>query len=145
MEFGRLWSHNRRETIFKSKKSMIKFNDISYEIIGKALEVHTILGPGLLESTYQQCLYYELENAGFEVQEELVLPINYKNLKLNKAYRMDLLVNEQVVIEVKSVETVLPVHQAQLLTYMKLSGYNIGLLLNFNVKHLRDGLKRYIM
>ncbi len=123
----------------------MKFKDYTYEIIGKAIEVHNILGPGLLENTYQECLLYELKNAGFKVHKELLMPLTYKDLDLNKAYRIDLLVNEKVVIEIKAVEKMLPVHQAQILTYMKLGGYKIGLMINFNTKSLIEGIKRYVM
>ena len=122
----------------------MKFNDSSFDILSKAFEVHTILGPGLLETTYQECLYYELINDGFNVQKELCLPLHYKNLDLEKAYRVDLLVNNTIVIEVKSVSSFAPVHEAQILTYMKLGGYKTGLLINFNTKSLRDGIKRFV-
>jgi len=114
----------------------MKNNDYTYEIIGKAMEVHRILGPGLLESTYQECLLYELEELGYDVRKELYL---------EKAYRIDLLINEKTVIEIKAVEKILPVHRAQLLTYMKLGGYKIGLLINFNTRSLTEGIKRFVM
>ena len=122
----------------------MKFNDSSFEILAKAFEVHTILGPGLLESTYQECLFYELTKAGFDVQKELSLPLCYKDLDLEKAYRIDLLINNIIVVEVKAVERFLPVHEAQILTYMKLGDYKTGLLINFNTKSLKEGIKRFV-
>ena len=121
----------------------MRFKDITYEIIGKAYDVHSELGPGLLESTYQSCLAYELKLAGLNIEEELCLPVTYKDITINKAYRMDLLVENKVVIEIKSVTTLLPVHEAQILTYMKLGGYKVGLLINFNKGSLVNGIKRF--
>ncbi len=123
----------------------MKYEKYTYEIIGKAMEVHRILGPGLLESSYQECLLYELEQMNFQVRKELYQPLTYKNLDLEKGYRIDLLVDEKVVIEVKAVEKLIPVHEAQLLTYMKLGGYKVGLVINFNTKNLLEGIKRYVM
>lgn len=123
----------------------MKFNDQTYEIIGTAMEVHSILGPGLLESTYQSCLAYELKLGGFEIERELSLPIIYKDMLLEKAYRMDIVVNCEVVIETKCVAKILPVHEAQILTYMRLGGYKVGLLINFNQTSLAGGIKRFVM
>ncbi|MDG1039560.1 MAG: GxxExxY protein [Polaribacter sp.] len=120
-------------------------NEISNIIIGKSIEVHRILGPGLLESTYQECLYYELKNEGLKVEKEKVLPIFYKDIKLNHGYRIDLLVENKVVIELKTVEFLTGVHSAQILTYMKLGDYHLGLLLNFHVKLLKEAIKRFIL
>lgn len=121
----------------------MKFETLTHNILAKAFEVHTILGPGLLESTYQECLYYELINEGYQVDKELSLPLTYKKLDLKKAYRIDLLVNKKVVLEIKSVDFVLPVHEAQVLTYMKLGNYKVGLMINFNTTSLVQDIKRY--
>ena len=120
-------------------------NQLTYKIIGCAYEVHKILGPGLLESTYETCLCYELEKAGiiYEKQKELI--INYKGVRLNNGYRIDILVENNIVIELKSVEALLPVHTAQIMTYIKLSKKKIGLLINFNVTNLQNGIHRYII
>ena len=119
-------------------------NELSKIIIGKAIEVHKQLGPGLLESAYQTCLMYELSDANLMVEKEKTLPIVYKNIKLDHGYRIDLLVEKKVVIELKTVEYLTDVHEAQILTYMKLGNYNLGLLLNFHVKMLKQGIKRFI-
>jgi GxxExxY protein len=117
---------------------------ISYAVIGLAIEVHRQLGPGLLESAYQECLYYEIKNAGLIVEKEISLPIIYKNLKLEQGYRIDLLVENKLVIELKTVENFTPVHFAQILTYLKLGKYPLGLLINYNSKILRNNIKRFI-
>tara|TARA_R110001583_G_scaffold178822_2_gene335060 strand:- start:2340 stop:2711 length:372 start_codon:yes stop_codon:yes gene_type:complete len=120
-------------------------NEISNIIIGKAIEVHRTLGPGLLESAYQECLYYELINKGLKVEKEKALPIVYKDIKLDHGYRIDLLIENKIVIELKTVEFLIDVHTAQILTYMKLGNFKLGLLLNFNVKLLKEGIKRFIL
>ena len=114
------------------------------KVLDCAFEVHTALGPGLLESAYEECLFYELTKNGFDVYKQQPLPLVYKEVKLEAGYRVDLLVEKRVIIEIKSVETLNDVHLAQILTYLKLSGCKLGLLVNFNVKHLKDGLKRVI-
>lgn len=119
-------------------------NQLSKIIIGCAIEVHRQLGPGLLESAYQTCLLYELKNAGLEVQAEKPMPIIYKEIKLNHGYRIDLLVENKVVIEIKTVESFTDVHTAQVLTYLKLGNYKLRLLLNFHVVVLKNGIKRII-
>ncbi len=119
-------------------------NEISRKIIGCAIEVHKQLGPGLLESAYQECLYYELIHAGLNVRKEKPMPIVYKEVKLDHGYRIDLLVEEKVVIEIKTVECLTDVHTAQVLTYLKLGNYKLGLLLNFHVSILKNGIKRLI-
>jgi GxxExxY protein len=108
------------------------------------MKVHSTLGPGLLESAYQACLAHELRNRGFEVVTEVPQPVVYEGHKLEVGYRIDLIVEHRVVVEVKSVEALHPIHQAQLLSYMRLSGIGVGLLINFNVLHLRDGIKRMV-
>jgi GxxExxY protein len=119
-------------------------NELSNIIIGCAIEVHKQLGPGLLESAYQECLFYELNNAGLEVTKEKPMPIVYKDVKLDHGYRIDLLVNNKVVIEIKTVEQFTDVHLAQVLTYLKLGNYKLGLLLNFHVTTLKNGIRRVI-
>jgi len=120
-------------------------NEISSIVLGKSIEVHKQLGPGLLESAYQECLYYELINEGLKVEKEKALPIVYKEIKLDHGYRIDLLIENIVVIELKTVGFLTDVHTAQILTYMKLGNYRFGLLLNFNVKLLKEGIKRFIL
>lgn len=119
-------------------------NELSQIIIGKAIEVHRILGPGLLESAYQECLCYELQVAGLNVEKEKGLSVVYKEIELQQGYRIDLLVERKVVIEIKTVETLTDVHTAQILTYMKLGDYKLGLLINFNTKLLKQGIKRFV-
>ncbi len=120
-------------------------NAISKIIIGCAIEVHKQLGPGLLESAYQECLFYELINANLKVEKEKPMPIIYKEVKLDHGYRIDLLVENSVVIEIKTVEELNDVHSAQVLTYLKLGNYKLGLLLNFHVSMLKKGIKRLIL
>lgn len=122
----------------------MKLNKITEIIIGAAIEVHRKLGPGLLESAYQKCLLYELMNKGLSVEEEVPRPIIYKDIHLNHGYRLDLLVEDRVVVEIKTVETFTDVHLAQVLTYLKLGDYKLGLLINFNVSLLKNGIKRII-
>ena len=119
--------------------------DVSHAVITAAMKVHSVLGPGLLESTYVACLQYELLDAGFRSSAQVGLPVVYRGVKLDLGYRMDLVVENSVVVEVKSIDAIAPVHQAQILSYLKLSGKSIGLLINFNVAHLKDGrLKRFV-
>jgi GxxExxY protein len=117
---------------------------VSHAVITAAMTVHTELGPGLLESTYTACLQYELRQAGFRSAAQLGLPVVYRGVKLDLGYLMDLIVEDLVVVEIKSVDGISPVHQAQILSYLQLSGKSIGLLINFNVVHLRDGIKRFV-
>lgn len=119
-------------------------NLLSYKIIGLAIEVHKQLGPGLLESAYQECLFYEIKNAGLFVEKEKSLPILYKEIKLDHGYRIDLIVENELVIELKTVETFTEVHFAQIITYLKLGDYPLGLLINFNSKILKNNIKRFI-
>ena len=122
----------------------ISANEVSHAIITAAMRVHTELGPGLLESTYTACLQYELGQAGLRSATQVGLPVVYHGVKLELGYRIDLLVEELIVVEIKSVDAVSPVHQAQILSYLKLSGKSIGLLINFNVVHLKDGIRRFV-
>jgi len=117
---------------------------LTEKIIGAAIEVHRTLGPGLLESAYQECLLFELKSRGLNVEKEKALPIIYKDIKLDHGYRIDLLVENKIVLELKTVESLTDVHTAQVLTYLKLGNYPIGLLINFHTKLLKNGLKRYI-
>ena len=119
--------------------SMEDLNKITEAIIGAAIEVHRNLGPGLLESAYRECLRYELLQCGYEAFQEVTLPLKYKDVLLDCGYRLDLLVNDAVIVEIKSVESLASIHEAQLLSYLKISGGKIGLLLNFNVKMLKHG------
>ena len=124
---------------------METFNLISHDIIGAAFKVHSTLGPGLLESTYEVCLEYELLKNGYKVDRQKALPIKYNDVKLDAGYRIDLLVDDLIIVELKSVEELMPIHKAQLMTYLKLSGIKLGLLINFNVRDLRQGIQRIIM
>jgi GxxExxY protein len=120
-------------------------NTIPEIIIGSAIEIHRQLGPGLLESAYRECLFYELSQAGLYVEKEKALPIIYKEVKLDHGYRLDLLVENKVVVELKTVEAFTDVHSAQVLTYLKLGNYKLGLLINFHVALLKHGIKRFRM
>ena len=121
------------------------FDELSNKIIGCAIEVHKNLGAGLLESAYEQCLSYELRAKGIKHEIQKELPINYKGLDLKAGYKLDVIVEDSVIIELKSVEKILPIHEAQILTYMKLAGMRVGLLINFNVNKLKDGIKRFVL
>lgn len=123
----------------------MEINQITHEILDSAYKVHTKLGPGLLESAYQACLAYELKKKGLTVETEKALPLIYEDIKLECGYRIDILVEDKVIVELKSVETFTDVHVAQILTYLKLSEKKVGLLLNFNEKSLRNGIKRIIL
>ncbi len=123
----------------------MEINQITEKIIGCAIEVHKHLGPGLLESAYEECLHYELINSGLNVKKQLALPLVYKEIKLDAGYRIDLLVENNVIVEIKSVEAIVEIHKAQLMTYMKLANKKVGLLMNFNVTRLKDGIVRWII
>jgi GxxExxY protein len=122
-----------------------KYSELTSRIIGCAIEVHKSLGPGLLESAYEECLSYELEKVGLKVERQRALPVVYKEIKLDCGYRMDIVVDNAIVLEIKSVDVLNPVHEAQILTYLKFSEKKIGLLINFNVTLLKNGLKKYIL
>jgi GxxExxY protein len=119
-------------------------NRVSGAVVDAAMKIHSVLGPGLLESAYQACLAHELRGRGFQVETQVALPVVYEGQKLELGYRIDLLVEKRVVVEIKCVEAIHPVHQAQLLSYLRLSGYNVGLLINFYVPHLKDGILRMV-
>ncbi|MCX6276004.1 MAG: GxxExxY protein [Bacteroidetes bacterium] len=124
---------------------MLYHKEITEKIIGAAIEVHRILGPGLLESAYEECLNYELANSELRVQRQKILPLVYKEARLDASYRIDLLVENKIILELKAVESINDIHRAQLITYLKLSGCSVGLLLNFNVSKLTDGLQRLVV
>ena len=121
-----------------------RHNRITERIIGAAIEVHRALGPGLLESAYEACLAFELVQRGLKVEQQKPLPVVYREVKLDCGYRLDLLVEETVIVEIKAVDSLAPIYQAQLLSYLRLSGYKVGLLINFNVKVLKSGIRRVV-
>jgi GxxExxY protein len=118
--------------------------EIGHAIIGAAIKVHSVVGPGLLESAYETCLLYELEKQGLPVLRQVMIPIRYEDLTIDNGYRVDLLVGEQVLVELKAVEAILPVHRGQLLSYLRLGGFRLGYLLNFHVARMRDGVVRMV-
>jgi GxxExxY protein len=120
-------------------------NELTYQTIGAAIEVHRMLGPGLLESSYRECLCRELSLRGISFRREYGLPVEYKGVRLNCGYRIDVLVADQIVVEIKAVEALAAVHDAQLLTYLRLGGWKVGLLMNFNVVVLKDGIHRRVL
>jgi GxxExxY protein len=124
---------------------MLIYEELTQQIIGAAIEVHKNLGPGLLESAYEECLCHELNLRGLRFQQQVSLPVTYKGIKLDCGYRLDLVVEEKVILELKSVDEVTPLHQAQLLTYLRLSGKKVGLLLNFNTPIMKDGITRLVL
>jgi len=120
-------------------------DNLTEAVIGAAIEVHRILGPGLLESAYEQCLAHELSATGLSIERQKELPVKYKDMELDCGYRLDLVIDNRLIIELKACEQILPIHKAQLLTYMKLSGIKTGLLVNFNVPLLKDGIHRLVL
>ncbi len=123
----------------------MEFDDLSGKVIGCAIEVHRELGPGLLESAYEQCLAHELSMHEIPFRLQVPVPVEYKGLKLESGYRIDLLIDDTLIVELKSVDRLQPLHEAQLLTYMKLAGMKTGLLINFNVRVLKHGIKRFVL
>lgn len=123
----------------------MEIDKLTEQVIGLAIEVHRHLGPGLLESAYQECLYYELCKANLKVEREKKLPLSYKEIKLDHGYKIDLLIEDQLVLELKTVEDFTDVHKAQILTYLRLGKYHTGLLINFNTKLLSKGIRRFSM
>ena len=123
----------------------MSYDNLTDIIIGCAIEVHRNFGPGLLESAYEECLVFELKKSGLDVKRQIPIPIIYKDIKLDCGYRIDILVENQVVVELKAVEKFTDVHEAQILTYMKLANKRTGLLINFNVKLLKNGIRRYVL
>lgn len=121
-----------------------RINEINITIIGAAMKVHSALGPGLLESAYETCLLFELHSAGLKAESQVPLPVIYKGVRIDLGYRLDLLVEDSVIVELKTAEAIEAVHKAQLLSYLKLSAKHVGLIINFNVVHLKDGIKRLV-
>ena len=134
----------RREMGYTTRTEILDINKTTEAIIGAAIEVHRHLGPGLLESAYQECLCEELGLRKIPFKRQILLPVIYKSKKLDVGYRIDLLVNDEVIVELKTVEAMLPIHEAQALTYMRLGGWQVGLILNFNVTVLKNGIKRLV-
>ena len=126
----------------KTMQASTDRDPLSHEVIGAAIEVHRQLGPGLLESAYEQCLCHELFLRKLKVERQVDLPVSYKGIQVDLGYRLDLVVDDALIVELKTVEQIMPIHEAQLLTYLKLSGKKIGLLLNFHSPTIRDGIKR---
>jgi len=122
-----------------------ELNALTRQIIGAGIEVHRHLGPGLLETSYETCLAYELEQRGLAVERQKALPLTYKKIRLEQGFRIDLLVENTVVVELKAIDQLLPVHEAQMLSYLRFTGCKVGLLMNFNVKLLKDGIRRFIL
>lgn len=139
----RAFNHKEHKAFHKGRKEMNE-NDLSKIIIGLAIKVHSALGPGLLESAYEECLYYEIRKSGLMVERQKPMPLIYESIKLDCGYRIDLMVENRLILELKAVEGLNDVHFAQLLTYLKLSHCKLGLLINFNVALLKDGIKRII-
>lgn len=141
--------HHKEHKEHKEKEFLDFFchepRGLSYDIIGAAIEVHKVLGPGLLESTYESCLGYELIQRGISFQRQLALPVTYKGTLIDASYRIDFLVENTVILELKSIEKLLPIHEAQIATYLKLSNVKVGILINFNVLQLMDGIKRIVI
>jgi GxxExxY protein len=119
-------------------------NEISGQVVDAAMKVHSALGPGLLENAYEACLKYELEERGMQVKQQIGLPLKYEGIQIDLGYRLDLLIENEVIVELKAVDKLMPIHEAQLLSYLKLSGRKLGLLINFNVLHLKNGIKRMV-
>jgi len=124
---------------------MVDVNEVTERIIGAAIEVHRGLGPGLLESAYEECLCHDLQLAGLSFERQRPLPVEYKGIRLECGYRLDLLVENAVVVEIKAVSAIEPIHEAQLLTYLRLGGWRVGLLINFNVPVLKNGIRRRVL
>jgi len=136
---------NHRGTETQRSKELTERDPLTEKIIGFAIEVHRALGPGLLESAYEECLCYEFSHSGLAFRRQVPLPVVYKGVRLDCGYRLDLVVADGVIVEVKAIEKLLPVHDAQLLTYLKLSGLKTGLLLNFHSAVMRDGIRRRVL
>ncbi len=125
------------------RSSDLAHRDLTKAILGCVIEVHSRLGPGLLESAYEECLCYELNRSGLAFQRQVALPIRYREIRLSCGYKMDLVVEDKILLELKSIDQLLPIHEAQVLTYLKLSGLRVGFLLNFNAVPMKNGIKRY--
>jgi len=140
-------NHRDTETQRISQRTPIPdaVNEISGVIVDAAFQVHETLGPGLLESVYEQCLEYELNNRGLDVRRQVRVPLQHKELQFDCGFRVDLLVQDAVVVELKAVEVVLPIHRAQILTYLKITGHRVGLLVNFNQTKIKNGIQRLVL
>jgi GxxExxY protein len=136
---------HHRDTEGTEKMTTLRGNALTERVIGFAIDVHRQLGPGLLESTYEECLCFELKQGGIEFARQVPLPVVYKDIRLDCGYRMDLVVQQEVIIEIKAVERLMPIHEAQVLTYLRLGGHKIGLLMSFNSLVLKDGLRRFML
>jgi len=123
----------------------MEIEDVAAEVVDAVFKVHTALGPGLLESAYEACLIHELQKRGLRCARQVAMPLEYDGACIDTGFRLDVVVEDAIILELKAVEQVLPIHQAQLLTYLKLSGHSIGFLVNFNVKHMRDGIRRMVL
>ncbi len=123
----------------------MEYSKLADRVIGRAIEVHRLLGPGLLESTYEECLAYEFKTNGISFKRQVALPVFYKEIELDCGYRVDILVENEIILEIKSVETLKEIHKAQILTYMKLAQIKHGFIVNFNVKYLKKGLKSFVL
>ena len=134
----------RKDFTAETAETAEKANEITEKIIGAAIKVHRALGPGLLESAYQACIAFELAQEGLKFEQQKALPLVYREVKLDCGYRLDLLVEDQVVVEIKAIDALLPIHTAQLLSYLRLSGCKVGLMINFNVKMLKNGIRRVV-
>jgi GxxExxY protein len=139
-DVGRVSELEESQTVSRSR-----VNHITGLIVTGAMKVHTVLGPGLLESAYEACLAHELRKGGLKVEAQVQLPVVYDNVRIDLGYRIDLLVEDQVVVELKAVQAINKLHEAQLMSYLKLSGNHVGLLINFHVTRLKDGLKRFVV
>jgi GxxExxY protein len=135
---------NRSMNIHRGDAEARSFDELSEKVIGACIEIHRHLGPGLLESAYEECLCHELSLAGVKFERQKTLPVSYKSVKLDCGYRLDVVLEGSLIVELKTVDQLLPIHEAQLLTYLKLSGISLGLLINFNVPTLKQGLKRIV-
>jgi GxxExxY protein len=135
---------NRSMNIHRGDAEARSFDELSEKVIGACIEIHRHLGPGLLESAYEECLCHELSPAGVKFERQKTLPVSYKSVKLDCGYRLDVVLEGSLIVELKTVDQLLPIHEAQLLTYLKLSGISLGLLINFNVPTLKQGLKRIV-
>jgi GxxExxY protein len=135
---------NRKERKDREEGQKVDLEDIGRHVVDSAVKIHRALGPGLLESAYQQCLAYELEKAGLKVECEVVIPIQYEEIKIDNGYRVDMLINDLVIIENKTVDRLLNIHMAQILTYLKMRDLRLGYLINWNVKLIKDGIQRLV-
>ena len=135
---------NHEDTEARRISATAPFDQLSKNVVDAAYRVHSALGPGLLESVYEQCFAYELDTRGIKVQRQVILPVTYRDIRIDAGLRLDLLIGGTLVVEIKAVEKLLPVHEAQLLTYLKLSGHRVGLLINFNVPLIKQGIRRLL-